>query len=110
MRNLGLQNDFVEAAERKFEEQLDAMFEQRIDQIASEAGAPESDHEYRQRLKHSLRLFSDLVQRGLEVEPALLAPTEVRSQFPQPAKLAAALKQLAGPKKELESGNDPASA
>ena len=110
VRNLGLQNDFVAAAERKFEEQLDEMFATGIETIADATGAPEADHEYRQRLKHSFRLFSDLIQRGLEIHPALVSPADVRDTFPSSARLTEIMRAVEGPKKELETPSSEQSA
>lgn len=103
-RNLGLQNDAVAAAERTLEQRLAASLEADVHQIAKQAGAPDDDKEYRQRLQYSIRTLSDLVARGLEIRPALAAPDEIRKSFPDTTQLASARAALAGPKRELTDG------
>gem|GEM_PF-2790324 len=104
VRNLGLQNDAVEAAERTLEFRLAASLEADVEQIANEAGAANEDKEYRQRLQYSIKTLSDLIGRGLEIRPSLTAPEDVRKTFPSARQIASVRAALAGPKKELTEG------
>lgn len=106
LRNLRVQNELVEAAERQFEAELDSYSTDGIEGIASAVEADPSDQEYRTRLKVSMKMLADLVQRGLQIQPALVAPTEIQSTFPNPKELLASVRYLPGQKKEIESAED----
>jgi len=71
-----------------------------VDEIANAASVGD-DHEYRERLKFSMKLLGDLLTRGLEVHPSLTAPSDVQEVFPKPKEIAAAMKLLEGIKKQL---------
>jgi hypothetical protein len=107
VRNLGLQNDAIEAAERTLELRLAASLEADVEQIANEIGAKTEDKEYRQRLQYSIKTLSDLVGRGLEIRPSLTAPEGVRETFPSSRQIASVRAALAGPKRELTEGAAP---
>jgi len=83
VRNLALQNDFVQAAERTLEQELATYLDDGVKQIATTAGVKD-DNEYRERLKFSIKTLSELITRGLEVHPSLTAPAEVQEVFPKP--------------------------
>jgi hypothetical protein len=61
----------------------------------------EHDNERVERLKNTIRTFSDLMQRGAEIHPALNAPEEIGNAFPPMGKLSELVSQV----KLLESGN-----
>ena len=100
VRNLALQNDFTEAAERTLEQELATYLDTGVGQIATAAGVGE-DNEYRERLKFSMKVLGDLITRGLEVHPSLTAPADIQEVFPKPKEIAAAMKHLEGAKKQL---------
>lgn len=74
--------------------------------IQAEAEHIESEHfknkapENIERIKNSITTFADLIGRGAEIHPALVAPENVTNLFPDPTKLISVeskIKRLANP-------------
>ena len=94
VRNLKIQNDAMEEIQRALQHELDEYRQQSLQELFEVGGIPVEENELRERVKHSVKLLSDLISRGLEVHPSLVAPAEIRKNFPDPRKLLAALREL----------------
>lgn len=86
VRGLKVKNDSLEdilAAQKK---ETEMMIQAEVEHINSEhflANAPENI----ERIKNSITTFADLIGRGAEIHPALVAPENVANLFPYPTKL-----------------------
>jgi len=86
VRALKVKNDSLEdilAAQKK---ETEMMIQAEAEHINSEhflANAPENI----ERIKNSITTFADLIGRGAEIHPALVAPENVANLFPDPTKL-----------------------
>lgn len=76
---------------KRLEEEYETKMETHI-QNTSEI--PTNDHEYKARVKVSMHMLGEMLNRGLEIHPALTAPVEVKNNFPNPLKLLETIKQL----------------
>lgn len=86
VRGLKVKNDSLEdilAAQKK---ETELMIQAEAEHISSEhfkKNAPENI----ERIKNSITTFADLIGRGAEIHPALVAPESVSNLFPNPTKL-----------------------
>lgn len=103
IRNLKLQNDVGAIALKALDDELQTYVDSGFRRVAEAGGVPPNDHDMRERIRFAVQTFAEMAHRGLEVHPSLIAPPTVRDKFPDPTTVAAALRQLEGPKKELGS-------
>ena len=99
VRGLKVKNDSLEdiLKAQKAETKLMISAEaQHIDSEHFKEKAPENI----ERIKNSITTFADLIGRGAEIHPALVAPENVTNLFPDPTKLInieSKIKKLANP-------------
>lgn len=86
VRGLKVKNDSLEDILRAQKAETELMISAEAQHIDSEhfkEKAPENI----ERIKNSIKTFADLIGRGAEVHPALVAPENVTNLFPDPTKL-----------------------
>lgn len=99
VRGLKVKNDSLEdilAAQKK---ETEMMIQAEAEHINSEHFA-EGSPENIERIKNSITTFADLIGRGAEIHPALVAPENVSNLFPDPTKLIGVeskIKRIANP-------------
>ena len=81
-RGLSIKNDSLEDLKHGQDKMIDLMLANEAKHIEVEFYPDSSDPEQTERLKHAINTFSDLIQRGAEVHPALNAPEQVSNLFP----------------------------
>lgn len=88
VRGLKVKNDSLEDILKAQKAETELMIQAEAEHLHSEhfkENAPENI----QRIKNSITTFADLIGRGAEVHPALVAPENVSNLFPDPTKLIA---------------------
>lgn len=94
VRSVKIQNDLKEKFCEAIDKELEEYYSHRVDNLLSIAKIDKPEPEYPARLGHSLRLLSELVSKGLEVHPSLIAPKEEIDKFPDPKRLFEVFKSL----------------
>ena len=100
VRGLKVKNDSLEdilKAQKAETELMISAEAQHIDSEHFKEKAPENI----ERIKNSITTFADLIGRGAEIHPALVAPESVSNLFPDPTKLVnleSKIKKLISPK------------
>lgn len=102
LRRMKLKTDAIAAIEEALEEEIRDFRDERLDELAEGVGIPESDHDTRARVRFALNAFTDLIGRGAEIEPSANLPSADAALFPPAHQLADIVRQLSGPKKEIE--------
>lgn len=102
LRTMKIGNDALKSVQEALAIEVDDFKRESIDAIAHAAGIPATDHETRERIKFATSAIGDLVSRGAAFLPSTESSDEVRETFPELAQLASVMKNLAGPKKEIE--------
>ncbi len=74
--------------------EVDAYRESRLRELLEEHDVPEDDHEFARRTENSLRMLGSLLERGLEINPALSAPVEEQRLLPDPKRVLEAIRAL----------------
>lgn len=99
VRGLKVKNDSLEDILKAQKVETDLMIQAEAEHISSEhfrENAPENI----ERIKNSITTFADLIGKGAEIHPALIAPEDVSNLFPDPTKLIGVeskIKRLANP-------------
>lgn len=101
-KTMKLKNDALASIEETLGQELSDFKADRLNAVAEAAGIPRTEHETRERVKFAASLFTDLIARGSEFVPSGEAPAEAREVFPLPAQLTGLMKELPGPRKEIE--------
>jgi hypothetical protein len=86
IRGLKVKNESLEDVLKAQRAETDLMIQAEAEHIQSEhfkENAPENI----ERIKNSITTFADLIGRGAEIQPALVAPEDVSNLFPDPTKL-----------------------
>jgi len=86
VRGLKVKNDSLEDILKAQKAETELMIQAEAEHLSSEhfkENAPENI----ERIKNSITTFADLIGRGAEVHPALVAPENVSNLFPDPTKL-----------------------
>lgn len=81
-RGLAIKNDSVEEIAAKQQEAISALVSEEAKRIQVKFYDEDEDNENFERIKFSIKLFSELVEKGTEVHPALTAPESVQNLFP----------------------------
>lgn len=85
VRSLKVKNESMEDILRGQKAQTDTMIQAEAEHVFSEhfkENAPENI----ERIKNSITTFADLIGKGAEIHPALVAPEAVSDLFPDPTK------------------------
>lgn len=82
VRSLKIKNDSLKEIQEKQKEALDLMIEAEAKNLHSENYEGE-DNEQIERLKLSIKMLSNLIDKGAEIHPALNQPESVKNLFPK---------------------------
>jgi hypothetical protein len=63
-------------------EQNKKLLEEKVNEIAAEAGAASNDHEYSARVKFCIDELNKLIDKGLKFFPSSKSPSEVENKLP----------------------------
>lgn len=94
LQDLTLSVDIRKAVAKAINDEVDAYRKHRLKELLEEAGVPPSDHEFALRVENSLKMLGDLLERGLEIHPSLMASIEERKRLPDPKLILEAIKAL----------------
>lgn len=86
IRGLKVKNDSLEDVLKAQKAETDLVIQAEAEHIQSEMftqNAPENI----ERIKKSITIFAELIGKGAEIHPALVAPEQVSNLFPDPTKL-----------------------
>lgn len=86
VRALKVKNDSLEDILEAQKAETTFMIQAEAEHIQSESFS-QSAPENIERIKKSISIFADLIGRGAEIHPALIAPENVSNLFPDPSKL-----------------------
>lgn len=86
-RGLSINNEALEEIRIKQEEAITLLINEEAKRIQVEFYNNDNNNEELERLKYSIKMFSELIENGTEVHPALTAPETVQNLFPDFAKL-----------------------
>jgi len=86
IRGLKVKNESMEDVLKAQKAETDLMIQAEAEHINSEH-FKENVPENIERIKNSITTFADLIGRGAEIHPALVAPENVANLFPDPTKL-----------------------
>lgn len=86
-RGLSIKNESMEEIRIKQEEAITLLVNEEAKRIQVEFYNNDNNNEELERLKYSIKMFSELIENGTEVHPALTAPETVQNLFPDFAKL-----------------------
>ncbi len=86
VRGLTVKNDSIEDILKAQKAQTDLMIQAEAEHISSEHFR-ENTPENIERIKNSITTFAELIGKGAEIHPALVAPENVSNLFPDPTKL-----------------------
>lgn len=99
VRGLKVKNDSLEDILKAQKEETNLMIQAEAENISSEHFR-ENTPENIERIKNSITIFADLIGKGAEIHPALVAPENVSNLFPDPTKLVgleSKIKRIANP-------------
>ncbi|MDP3441278.1 MAG: hypothetical protein Q8T08_00315, partial [Ignavibacteria bacterium] len=99
VRGLKVKNDSLEDILKAQKAETDLMIQAEAEHISSEY-FQENIPENIERIKNSITTFAELIGKGAEIHPALVAPENVSNLFPDPTKLIGVeskIKRLANP-------------
>jgi hypothetical protein len=99
VRGLKVKNESLEDILKAQKAETDFMIQAEADHISSEH-FKENNPENIERIKKSISTFAELIGKGAEVHPALVAPEKVSNLFPNPTNLLgleSKIKKLANP-------------
>jgi hypothetical protein len=87
VRSLKIKNESLTDIRNAQKELLDLTVDAEARAVYDEHFGKTLDNEQMARLKHGIKLFSELINRGAEVHPSLSAPESVQNLFPDFSKL-----------------------
>ena len=99
VRGLKVKNDSLEDILKAQKAETEIMIQAEAEHISSE-NFKENKPENIERIKNSIMTFAELLGKGAEIHPALVAPENVSNLFPDPTKLIGVeskIKKLANP-------------
>jgi hypothetical protein len=81
VKGLGIKNDSLKEIQKKQAEALDLIIDAEGQQLYKENFEGDNNEQI-ERLKHSVKLLSELIDKGAEIHPALNQPEKVTNLFP----------------------------
>lgn len=87
VRGLSIKHDAIEEIKAKQQEAITSLVSVEAKKIQVEFYDEDENNENFERIKYSIKLFSELIENGTEVHPALTAPESVQNLFPDFSKL-----------------------
>lgn len=82
VRSLKIKNESLKEIQEAQKKAIDLMIDAEANQLYSENFSVANNHEQIERLKHSIRLLSEQIDKGAEIHPALNTPEKVTNLFP----------------------------
>lgn len=86
-KGLKLKNESIEDIIAANKKQLELLTEAETINLINQIPEAKDDHEYLARLKNSIKMLAELIDKGTEIHPALEAPEEVKNLLPDFNKL-----------------------
>jgi hypothetical protein len=86
-RGLSLIREALDDIAKKQTDLLNQAVNEEAKRIQEEFYDDDKDNEYLERIKYSIKMFSELIERGTEIYPAHATPEDVKNLFPDFAKL-----------------------
>jgi hypothetical protein len=80
--SLGIKNDSIKEIQLKQKEALDLMIDAEANNLYNENFKGDNNEQI-ERLKLSIKMFSDLIDKGAEIHPALNQPESVKNLYPK---------------------------
>jgi hypothetical protein len=100
--SMKIKKEMLENLRKGVEEHVKLVVESEAKNLLNHNFSEDDNHDQVERLKHGIKTFADLIERGAEVHPALQAPEDVKNLFPDFAKL----DLIQSKQKLLEEKND----
>ena len=100
-KRIKIKNEYLKELQNAQKTELDLMIKAEAEYIQSshfKMNAPESF----ERIKNSISIFAELIEKGAEIHPSLVVPENVSNLFPNPASLI----NLESKIKKIESSNN----
>jgi hypothetical protein len=85
--SMEIKKEMLENLRKGVEEHVKLVVESEAKNLLTHNFSEDDNHDQIERLKHGIKTFADLIERGAEVHPALQAPEDVKNLFPDFAKL-----------------------
>ncbi|MBU1064675.1 hypothetical protein KJ762_02505 [bacterium] len=82
VKSLKIKNESLKEIKDAQKKAIDLMIEAEANQLYSENFKTDDNHEQIERLKHSIKLLAEQIDKGAEVHPALNTPEKVANLFP----------------------------
>jgi hypothetical protein len=87
LADVELQREIRDAIAKTMLAELERLRRDGVLKVASDAGIMPDDNESMNRIKYAVKSLEDLMERGLEIHPTLMAPPEQRALFPPQRRL-----------------------
>lgn len=85
--SMEIKNEMLENLRKGVKEHVKLTIESEAKNLLFHNFSEDDNHDQIERLKHGIKTFADLIERGAEIHPALKAPENVKNLFPNFAKL-----------------------
>jgi len=85
--SMEIKKEMLENLRKGVEEHVKLVVESEAKNLLNHNFSEDDNHDQVERLKHGIKTFADLIERGAEVHPSLQAPEDVKNLFPDFAKL-----------------------
>jgi hypothetical protein len=82
VRSLKIKNESLKEIKDAQKQAIDLMIDSEANQLYSENFKTQGNNEQIERLKHTIRLLSEQMEKGAEIHPALNTPEKVANLFP----------------------------
>jgi hypothetical protein len=82
VKSLKIKNESLREIKDAQKKAIDLMIDSEANQLYSENFKTDGNNEQIERLKHTIRLLSEQMEKGAEIHPALNAPEKVANLFP----------------------------
>ncbi len=101
LQSLKIGNQALTEIQKAQKDELDLLLVSEATNLVTSLSLKGEDAEFQQRIKHSIKLMSEIIEKGAEVHPALSAPEEVKNLLPNFKKLDSVISKI----KLIDSGN-----
>jgi hypothetical protein len=82
IRQMKIKTESLKDIQETNEKLLRDLTENEAKNILSENDLDDPEHEYKERVIYAIKTLSDLIDKGAEIHPAIMAPEEVKNLFP----------------------------
>lgn len=87
VKSMQIKNESLEDIRLANKKLLDELANKEAENLMSEYNLEDTDNEYKKRLIHSIIELAKLINDGVQIQPALMAPEESKNLFPNYEKL-----------------------